>query len=693
MKTSTATPSQAPLKPQIRLYQDWLARERGLTFDSYDALWRWSTTDLDAFWQSCWDYFDLQSPTPHAQALNRNAMPGSVWFEGAQVNYAHQVFRHTQAAHAAGFPALISTNEKGQTRELSWPELQRQAASLSLRLRELGVVKGDRVAAYLPNIPEAMVAFLATVSLGAVWSICAPDMGTAAVLDRFKQIEPKILLACDGVTYAGKDHDRLAVVQALQAALPSVQHTLLYGNLDAAAGLPNTLSFIDACASDNAEVAAFQPEWLPFDHPLWVVYSSGTTGMPKPIVHGHGGTVLVAVTLKSLHNDVGCSYAPNSWGERYHWYSSTGWVMWSAQMSGLLSGTTCVIFDGNPGGSKDAPDWGTLWRFAAEHQVTFFGAGAAFFANCMKAGVDLQACGDLSSVRALGTTGSPLSADTQAWGTEQFERIGTPGIWWCNISGGTDFAGAFIGGNRELPQNPGRMQCRLLGSAVESWNEQGQPVLDEVGELICSQPLPAMPLYFWGDTDNKRYLSSYFDMYPAGLGRRPGGGDMPASAGGVWRHGDWLRIYPDGSCVIYGRSDATINRHGLRMGTSELYRAVEALPEVLDSMVVDLEYLGRESYMPLFVALRPGVTLDDALKQRLNQAIKEALSPRFVPNEVFQVAEIPRTLTGKKQELPIKKLLLGQPLNKVINPDAMANAACLPWYVAFAQAYLARNPA
>jgi acetoacetyl-CoA synthetase len=399
----------------------------------------------------------------------------------------------------------------------------------------------------------------------------------------------------------------------------------------------------------------------------------------------------VALTLKTLHNNIGCSYSPNSWGERYHWYSSTGWVMWNTQMSGLLNGTTCVIFDGNPGGPKASPDWGTLWRFAAKHRVTFFGAGAAFFANSMKAGVDLQACGDLTSIRALGSTGSPLSADTQNWGSEQFRRLGTPDIWWCNISGGTDFAGAFIGGNRELPQTPGRMQCRLLGCAVQAWNEQGQPVSNEVGELICSQPLPSMPLYFWGDENRARYLSSYFDMYPAGMGRNPNGGDLPASAGAVWRHGDWLRVYPDGSCVIYGRSDATINRHGLRMGTSELYRAVEALPEVLDAMVVDLEYLDQDSYMPLFVVLRPGLQLDEPLRQRLNQAIKQALSPRFVPNGIFQVDEIPRTLTGKKQELPIKKLLLGQALEKVINQDAMANPGCLAWYVAFAQSYAARK--
>jgi len=683
-----------PFTPQIRLYQNWLHENRGLSFDNYDALWRWSTTELDAFWQSIWDYFDLQSPTPHQAALVKNAMPGGQWFTGAQANYAQQVFRHADAAHAAGFPAIISENEKGLHRELSWPELQRQVASLALHLQAQGLQPGDRVAAYLPNIPEAMVAFLAVVSVGGVWSICAPDMGTNAVLDRFAQIEPKVLIACDGVSYGGRDHDRLQVVADMRAALPSVQHLVVLRNLNDQASLPDSTDFADTIARNDASTQSFEPMWLDFNHPLWIVYSSGTTGLPKPIVHGHGGTLIVALALKVLHNDIGCSYHPNSFGERYHWYSSTGWVMWNAQLSGLLNGTTCVIYDGNPGGSKDKTDWTTLWRFAANNGVTFFGAGAAFFANCLKANIDLRGLTGLQSVRALGTTGSPLSEDAQRWGTQQLERLGTPNIWWCNISGGTDFAGAFIGGNRELPLVPGEMQCRLLGCAVESWNEQGQPVLGDVGELVCAQPLPSMPLYFWGDKDNARYLSSYFDMYPAGHGRQPGGGDGPASLGGVWRHGDWLKINPTtGSCVIYGRSDATINRHGLRMGTSELYSAVEALPEVLDSMVVDLEYLGRESYMPLFVVLREGVTLDDAMQAKLNNAIKTALSPRFVPNEIFQVAEIPRTLSGKKQELPIKKLMLGQPLEKVVNKDAMANPACLDWYVALAHRRAAQQPA
>ncbi|GAB3481984.1 acetoacetate--CoA ligase [Polaromonas eurypsychrophila] len=663
----------SPYIPQIRLYQDWLHKNHGLSFNAYDELWRWSVTDLDAFWQSIWDYFDLQSPTPHSAVLAGNHMPGATWFPGAQFNYAQQVFRHVEKADAAGFPALISHNEKSlaagaAARELSWPELRRQVASLALHLKAQGVLPGDRVAAYLPNIPEAMVAFLAVASLGGVWSICAPDMGTNAVLDRFKQIEPRVLIACDGVSYGGRDFDRTAVLDELRAALPSVQHVIVHSNLDATKTIANSASLTLATARNDAETTAFEPMWLPFDHPLWIVYSSGTTGLPKPIVHGHGGTVIVALALKTLHNDIGCSYAPNSWGERFHWYSSTGWVMWNAQMSGLLNGTTCCIYDGNPGGSKDKPDWTTLWRFAAQLGVTFFGAGAAFFGNCMKAGTDLSVCGDLSQVRALGTTGSPLSEESQRWGTTQFDKLGTHDIWWCNISGGTDFAGAFIGGNRELPQVPGEMQCRLLGCAVEAWNEAGEPVIGEVGELVCSQPIPSMPLYFWGDEGNKRYLSSYFDMYP-----------------NVWRHGDWLKITPAGGCVIYGRSDATINRHGLRMGTSELYSAVEALPEVIDSMVVDLEYLGRDSYMPLFVVLREGVALDAAMRVKLNNAIKIALSPRFVPNDIFQVAEIPRTLSGKKQELPIKKLLLGQPIDKVVNRDAMANPACLDWYVEFAQ--------
>ncbi|HIV71599.1 MAG TPA: acetoacetate--CoA ligase [Candidatus Aquabacterium excrementipullorum] len=655
--------SAAPYIPQIRLYQQWLAQRHGLRFDDFEALWRWSVDEPEAFWMSLWEHDAIDSPVPATVALEDATMPGAKWFPGTQVNYAQRVLRHAEAAHRAGQPAIISDNELDEVRELSWPELQRQVASFALTLRELGVGRGDRVAAYLPNVPETIVAFLACASIGAIWSVCAPDMGAQAVTDRFQQIEPKVLIAADGVYYAGKSIDRADTVTALRTALPTVEQLIVLQSAHSRGVRSADLIFAQAIARDDEATRSFEPEWLPFDQPLWVVYSSGTTGLPKPLVHGHGGIIMIVAAI-GKHNDVGPSYAPNSFGERFHWYSSTGWIMWNTQISGLLDGATICLFDGSPGGSKEAPDWTVLWRFAARHKVTYFGAGAAFYANCMKAGVDISACGDLSRIRALGSTGSPLSEDVQRWGTEQFERIGTPAIWWNNLSGGTDFAGIFVGGNRELPNEPGVMQCRAIGHAVEAWNEQGQAVTGEVGELVCAKPVPSMPLFFWGDQGNARYLSSYFDVYP-----------------GVWRHGDWIKVNEDGSCVIYGRSDATINRHGLRMGTSEIYAAVEALPEVLDSMVIDLEYLGRPSRMVLFVVLREGFTLDAALTARIQGAIKTALSPRFIPDDILQAPEIPRTLSGKKQEVPIKKLFLGQPIDKVVNRDAMANAHCLQWYV------------
>jgi acetoacetyl-CoA synthetase len=634
--------------PMMR-YLRWLEEHNGTHFDSYDALWAWSVTHLEDFWESIWQFFGLTSTSPYTAVLESHQMPGARWFPGTRLNYAEQVFRHALSER----PALIFRSERQPLTEVSWEELRRSVASVAGALRAMEVQPGDRVVGYMPNIPATLIAFLACASLGAVWSSCSPDMGTASVVDRFRQIEPKVLFAVDGYQYGGKPFDRRQVVHELQSALPSLQHLVLVPYLDEQASssdFTSAISWNDALAHDSS---ALTFELAPFDTPLWVLYSSGTTGLPKPIVQSHGGIVLEHLKALALHLNL----QPD---DRFFWFSTTGWMMWNLLIGGLLVGCTVVLYDGSPG----YPDLGALWSFAEQSGMTFFGTSAAYISSLMKGNVEPGKTYHLDKLKGLGSTGSPLSVDGFQW---VYEHVKSD-IWLASISGGTDVCSGFVGGCPILPVRAGEIQCRCLGCAVYAFDENGTPVVNAVGELVVTEPMPSMPIYFWNDSEHKRYHESYFETFP-----------------GVWRHGDWVKITPSGGVVIYGRSDATINRMGIRMGTSEIYRVVEDLPEILDSLVVDLEYLGRSSYMPLFVVLAPGASLDDALKGRINERIRTALSARYVPNDIFAIAEVPRTLSGKKLELPIKRILLGASAEKVANPDSMSNPHTIAYFVAFAE--------
>jgi acetoacetyl-CoA synthetase len=664
---------------RITRFMGWLAAERGQEFAGYEDLWQWSVTEPGAFWGALWDYFEVLGDRgdPGAEVLTGAVMPDVAWFEGATLNYARNALR--TAWTDPGRTAIIYETERGGGGTLSYAELAQQVARVARGLRALGVGPGDRVAALLPNVPEAVIGLLATASLGAIWSSCSPDFGARSVIDRFAQIEPKVLIACDGYAYAGKEFSRANTIQDVMAALPGhpvlvLVGVLARGGLDKSGGAapldppslggslsPQTPSAPQAPSAPSAPsvtpwddlgagAGPSEPEFeeVPFSHPLWVVYSSGTTGLPKPIMHGHGGIVLEHLKALCFHQDL----KP---GDVFTWYTTTGWMMWNYLAGGLLAGLTIVLYDG----SATYPATDRLWRLAAEQQITYLGVGAPYLVACMKAELQPGQDHDLSALRAVGSTGSPLPPEAFGW---VYSRV-KQDLLLGSFSGGTDLCTGFVGPCPLLPVRAGIISGRCLGAKVEAYDEEGKPVIGQVGELVITVSMPSMPVGFWNDPGGARYRESYFETYP-----------------GIWRHGDWIEILPDGGCVIYGRSDATLNRGGVRMGTSEFYRVVESFGEVADSLVVDTGRLGAEGRLILYVVPAAGRQLDDELAGRLRAALRAQLSPRHVPDEIRQVPGIPRTLSGKKLEVPVRKILLGADPERAADPNALANPEVLRYF-------------
>jgi acetoacetyl-CoA synthetase len=638
--------AEAVERATMTRYRRWLAAERGLEFGDYPDLWRWSVDELEDFWRSIWDFFEVSASKPYDDVLGNRSMPGAEWFTGSELNYAEHLFRDKPDDEVA----ILGASELRDLAELSWGELRERVAHVAAGLRELGVGPGDRVVAYLPNVPETIVAFAATASIGAVWSSCSPDFGASSVVDRFAQIEPKVLFAVDGYRYGGRDFDRIDTVARLQREMPTLERTVILPYLDPdpdLGRLEDAIVWEELSAMGEGAELIFEP--VPFDHPLWVLYSSGTTGLPKAIVQGHGGILVEHLKKLNLHVDA-------QRGDRVFWFTTTGWMMWNFLVSALLTRAAIVTYDGSPG----HPDMDVLWDLAERTGMTCFGTSASYVAGCMKAGVEPSRGRDLSRLRAVGSTGSPLSPEGFDW---IYEHVGTD-TWLFSTSGGTDVCTAFVGGVPLLPVYRGELQGRSLGAKVEAWNEDGEPVVDEVGELVITEPMPSMPVFLWGDEDGSRYRAAYFEHFP-----------------GVWRHGDWIEITSRGTAVIYGRSDSTINRQGVRMGTSEIYRAVAAVPDVFDSLVVDVPRHGTEGWMPLFVVLRDGAELDDELVAEIRSRIREQCSPRHVPNEILQIREVPRTLSGKVLEVPVKRILMGTDPARAASRDSLANPEALDYFV------------
>jgi acetoacetyl-CoA synthetase len=634
---------------RIAAFAAWVAERRGLSFGDptdYDRLWRWSVDHLDQFWGDLATWTGVLPDVPDDRVLTDRSMPGAVWFPGTTVNFAEQVFRRATDDH----PALIAVSEDASPAEISWASLRGQVGAFAATLRRLGVRPGDRVAGYLPHVPEAVIAFLGAASIGAVWSSCAPDFGTRAVLDRFAQIEPTVLVAVDGYRFNGKEHDRRDVVAELRASLPTVRTTIAVARLFPHEVPDGALPWAQAVA--DAQEPAFAG--LPFDHPLWIVYSSGTTGLPKGIVHGHGGVVLEQRKQAELHMDIGV-------GDRFFWYASTAWIMWNISASALLTGATVIVYDGAPA----YPQLDAQFALAARTGMTYLGTSAGYLTACEKAGLRPGDAHDLSALRSIGSTGSPLPTAAFHWVYDAVKRDVLLG----SLSGGTDVATGFIGSSPLLPVTAGELQRPMLAVAAESWNEDGRPVVGELGELVITEPMPSMPLYFWNDPDGTRYREAYFEPWP-----------------GVWRHGDWLEITERGTCIITGRSDSTLNRGGVRMGTADIYAAVESIPAVLDCVVLGVEQPDGGYWMPLFVQLVPGEELTDELRAEITAAIRQQASPRHVPDEIIAVPGVPHTRTGKRLEVPLKRLFQGVDPARAVNPGAVDDASLVDHYIALAKA-------
>ena len=630
-------------------YQQWLSRNRGLEFNNYHELWVWSINNIEDFWESIWNYFDVISHSQYTKVLSSRKMPEGKWFEGATLNYAEHLFRKGKDNQTA----IVFGNEAGDYIEMNWRELKTKVASFTTYLKSIGVNKGDRVVAFLPNVPEATISFLAVNSIGAIWSSTSPDFGAESVVDRFAQIEPKVLIAVDGYQYNGKPYNKTDVVKSIVNALPSLEKIIILPHLNKQAinSFPEDYINIETVLSAVDCQLTFEP--VEFNHSMWVLYSSGTTGLPKAIVHSHGGILLEHLKYIAFHNNVHEE-------ENFFWFSTTGWMMWNFTHAAFLMGATIVLYDGSP----TYPNFNALWAFSEKVGIHHFGTSAPYLVACMKKGIRPIDEFNLSELKSLSSTGAPLPPEAFEY---VYKNIKSD-LWLCSMAGGTDVCTAFVGGTPYYPVHKGEIQCRALGVSLFAYDDNGKPVVDELGEMVIDKPMPSMPVYFWNDKGNKKYKASYFEHYP-----------------GKWRHGDFIKINSktDG-VIIYGRSDATLNRHGIRIGTSEIYRAVDKIQEVEDSLIINLELEEGKHYMPLFVKMKQGFQLSEDIKLKINSQLKKEYSPRHVPDEIIVVNDIPYTISGKKMEAPIKKILMNMPIEKSINFDTMKNPESVGFFIKFA---------